>query len=86
MSREVCGNQHYLLGCRQFWSPYSLPGLDQGDARESDSLPGRCQGKRSPALECLGLCWGNPGPLGTGEKALDPDKLGQGRLPEEGVA
>ena len=58
MSREVCGNQHYLLGCRQFRSPYSLPGLDQGDARESDSLPGRCQGK---SYHRLLSAWGSAG-------------------------
>lgn len=69
VSREVCGNQRYLLGCRQAQSPCSLPGLDQGDARESDTVYwGDAKAKLSLALEYLGLWLGNLGPLRTGKK------------------
>ena len=58
VSREVGGNQRYLLGCRQVQSPCLLLGLDQGDARESDSLLGRCQGK---SYHWLLSTWGSAG-------------------------
>ena len=84
VSREVCSNERYLLGYRQFWSPCSLPSLDWGDAGESDSLPGRCQGK---SYHWLLRAWGSAGEtqaLWERGRSTRPRQAGSGKAPWRG--